>query len=111
MGSLAYPREPWHIRYVAGDRIPAAVLAYERSLKPAPPPTATTEETDVPHYIVKKAGSSQMWVTDGIVKRLVNDSTEALILHWAGCGQLNASNDPFEWPATVVDDLHTLSRG
>lgn len=27
------PSEPWHIRYVAGDAIPAAVLAYEDALR------------------------------------------------------------------------------
>src|SRR5688572_12144705 len=30
MGSLVRPKEPWHIRYWAGDNIPAAVLAFEQ---------------------------------------------------------------------------------
>lgn len=30
------PEEPWHVRYVDGDRIPAAVLDHEASLQPPP---------------------------------------------------------------------------
>jgi hypothetical protein len=30
--------EPWHLRYVTGDQIPRAVLAYEAGLKPPAPP-------------------------------------------------------------------------
>lgn len=31
--------EPWHLRYVTGDQIPAAVLAFENPNPPPPPPT------------------------------------------------------------------------
>jgi hypothetical protein len=37
--------EPWHIRYVAGDNLPAAVLAYERP-PTFPPPTPIPAEDD-----------------------------------------------------------------
>lgn len=30
--------EPWHLRYVTGDNVPAAVLAFERPAKPDPTP-------------------------------------------------------------------------
>lgn len=33
MGTLLHPKEPWHLRYNTGDRIPAAVLAYEESFE------------------------------------------------------------------------------
>lgn len=37
------PEEPWHVRWVVGDRIPAAVIAYEQSLlPPLPPPQPPT---------------------------------------------------------------------
>ena len=40
--SAEHNSEPWHWRYVAGDKIPAAVLAYEKSLEqPAPPALVT----------------------------------------------------------------------
>lgn len=35
--------EPWHLHYMAGDLVPAAVLAYEQSLNPQPP----SEEDDM----------------------------------------------------------------
>lgn len=37
---LVYPKEPWHIRYFAGDHVPSAVLDYERINPP--------EEEDMP---------------------------------------------------------------
>jgi peptidoglycan hydrolase-like protein with peptidoglycan-binding domain len=36
--------EPWHWRYVTGDAIPAAVLAYEAAQGATPPPPAPVEE-------------------------------------------------------------------
>ena len=38
--------EPWHLRYWAGDRIPAAVLAYEAGSAPAPAPTPAPPVND-----------------------------------------------------------------
>lgn len=45
--------EPWHIRYVAGDNIPAAVLAYERGA-PAPAPSPNQGVCDVKVRILKR---------------------------------------------------------
>lgn len=43
--------EPWHLRYNAGDRIPQAVLDYEKSLaQPEKPPSEEDEDMD-PVYI------------------------------------------------------------
>jgi peptidoglycan hydrolase-like protein with peptidoglycan-binding domain len=45
------PEEPWHLRYVAGDDVPAAVAAFtgeEVSTVPAPAAAAAKEETPAP---------------------------------------------------------------
>lgn len=44
--------ENWHLRYHAGDRIPAAVLAYERTLTT----TAPQEDDDMPLFYDDPAG-------------------------------------------------------
>lgn len=45
--------EPWHLRYFAGDAIPAAVLTYEKSLAPKPvPPPAPPKDDLVSYYFV-----------------------------------------------------------
>lgn len=40
--------EPWHVRYVAGDVVPWAVLTYEESLKPQPEPVPPPIPEPVP---------------------------------------------------------------
>jgi hypothetical protein len=60
--------------------------------------------------IVRKSGSSQVWITDLIFKRLVNDESEQAIL--AVCGaQRDANGEPLILAATVIDDLSTVPRG
>lgn len=49
--------EPWHLRYWAGDQIPAAVLEYEESLQPVPrPPAANTQEPQM-FFACEKGGA------------------------------------------------------
>lgn len=78
--------EPWHIRYVAGDRIPAAVVAYEDSLRPpAPlpdPPAPPTEEADdmpVLHLITSTLGE-WLWTPGGEPQPLKSISDAVAIL-------------------------------
>lgn len=44
--------EPWHIRYFTGDRIPQAVLDFERSTTPTPPPAPPARKDPDMAYIV-----------------------------------------------------------
>lgn len=65
--------EPWHVRYVAGDRIPDAVLAYEDSLKPKPPPPVvpTPPSEEFRMFIIvgndDNRTDARRWVWDGAV--------------------------------------------
>lgn len=55
-------KEDWHWRYVAGDHLPSAVLAYEASLHPAPPviiapaPVPVPEEDDMQPQLIRFIG-------------------------------------------------------
>jgi len=57
------PSEPWHIRYTEGDRIPAAVLAYEQ----APP----TPGDSMNHILVREGTTGPIWLCDGFWRRRV----------------------------------------
>jgi LAS superfamily LD-carboxypeptidase LdcB len=46
--SFELQSEPWHIRYVAGDTLPPAVLAYEASLVRPPAPNPPTPAPPIP---------------------------------------------------------------
>lgn len=69
--------EPWHIRYFAGDSIPAAVLAYERGASPAPPPPQPSEEDDM-------TGDELIWLMendprlDAAVKKKIREAQTPL---------------------------------
>ena len=70
--------EPWHLRYYAGDRIPAAVLAYE-----TPPPTPggpmsgeakfvkiTDQGSQFDPAVFIATGKTMSWVTTGAEKQV-----------------------------------------
>lgn len=46
--------EPWHLRYVEGDKVPPAVLAFERGTAPAPAPPATPAPAPIDWAAVKR---------------------------------------------------------
>lgn len=98
--------EPWHIRYVTGDHIPAAVLDWENRNRPAPPPPEP--EDDDLRYLVKKKDDPRWWITDGICKRHVNERVEASVLVGSKLAVADDGGVPFVWPAEVVDDLYEV---
>jgi nucleoid-associated protein YgaU len=51
--------EPWHWRYVAGDKIPQAVVDFEQGQVPAPTPTPAPKPAPVPGdtYVVQPGDS------------------------------------------------------
>lgn len=64
--------EPWHWRYVAGDKTPAAVLAYEQGQSPVTPPPAPQPEVPAPAaggtYTVV-AGDSYWKIAEKVLKK------------------------------------------
>jgi hypothetical protein len=75
--------EPWHIRYVAGDAVPAAVLAHENPLQPPVPPdppvppVVTPEERMLAIYrpTFDSPGYDPAWFvvfSSGLVRRATN---------------------------------------
>lgn len=66
--------EPWHIRYVAGDNIPPATLAYERSLTTTPPPTVPTQESEM--YFLSAKSDPGVWFFEPGRRTLANDLTD-----------------------------------
>jgi hypothetical protein len=109
--------EPWHIRYVSGDRIPDAVLAYEDSLKPKPPPPPPIpSESDRMFIIVGNADNKadpRRWVWDGAVamRLLASEADYQALLNRAAVGlcKLHPSfaglADPF-WMASTERSLY-----
>jgi hypothetical protein len=93
--------EPWHWRYFAGDHIPAAVLAYEESLKPAPP---VHQEDDDMASLIKKAADPKWWLSDGFQRRHVIDRTEARALALSGIAKWN-NGEAFIVPDDVLDRI------
>ncbi len=73
--------EPWHIRLVVGDVVPAAVLAYEESLKPPAPPLPPIDlESDRMFILVGNAddrSDARRWVWDGAVSMRLLPSEHA----------------------------------
>ncbi len=103
--------EPWHIRYVSGDRIPDAVLAYEDSLKPKPPPppVPTPSEDDVKYVIVGNGddrSDNRRWLYNGFACRLLTeqDFNEALLLGWLH-PSFSSLSSPFWKPMAWINAL------
>jgi hypothetical protein len=70
-GSVVHPKEPWHLRYFAGDDIPAAVLAYERTLDgPRPAPTPDPDPTGDQMVLIHCTAIDQRYalMPDGLVR-------------------------------------------
>jgi LAS superfamily LD-carboxypeptidase LdcB len=110
--------EPWHVRYVAGDRIPDAVLAYEDSLKPPPPPvpSPTPSEVDRMFIIVGNADDRSdptRWVWDGAVsmRRLTSEQEYTDLVNRQAVGLVklhpafSALGSPF-WMSTAERSLY-----
>lgn len=71
--------EPWHIRYVTGDRIPLAVLAYEDSLKPPPP-----EDPDMAQLIQADDGDAAVFLVAGGVATWVRSRNDITLYALSG---------------------------
>lgn len=100
--------EPWHIRYVSGDRIPDAVLAYEDSLKPKPPPPVVVPPTPpkVKRMFVcvgngDDKADSRRWAYDGFECRLLVDEADyneiSLFWGWMGSSITSPHWKPLAW--------------
>lgn len=66
--------EPWHLRYFAGDSIPSAVLAYEQSQKPKPPPAPETPLPEDMTMLIKSPGGSICLLAGGKIVVVVDKS-------------------------------------
>jgi len=104
--------EPWHLRWFSGDVIPAAVLAYEKTLK-TPPETEDEDDMGTPQYLVID-DDGKWWVTGGIFKRYVNDRLEARILvnskmAIADGTYSNGDPRPFRWPYLAIGDIRDVA--
>jgi hypothetical protein len=76
--------EPWHLRYVSGDLVPAAVVAYEASTQPTPDPDE--DDMTLIAYIAKPPpeappGSPWLVVFNGDVRYATNVDTEIITDH------------------------------
>jgi hypothetical protein len=80
-------KEPWHIRYVAGDNIPQAVLDYETSLlppatpapQPVPPqPEPTPGDDDMKLVVVGSTDTTdpRRWWWNGLAMRHITTPAE-----------------------------------
>lgn len=101
--------EPWHIRYIAGDRVPATVIAYEDSLRPPPPveivPPPATEAVRMFIIVGNDDNRADLtrWVWDGAVsmRPLANEADYLVLVNRAAVGlvKLHSSfsslSDPF----------------
>lgn len=105
--------EPWHIRYVSGDRVPASVIAYEDSLRPPPPPPVvvppTPSEDDVKYVIVGNGddrADNRRWLYNGFACRLLTeqDFNEALLLGWLH-PSFSSLSSPFWKPMAWINAL------
>lgn len=75
--------EPWHIRYFAGDDIPDAVLAYERSLQPAPLPPQ--QEEDIVYRLARIKGKDR----PSVLYRVLFDKNDIPVEAWDVPGDPN----------------------
>jgi hypothetical protein len=72
--------EPWHWRYVTGDRIPVAVLAYDGPIEPP-----DEEDDEKMLYLLKVEGDPKVWISDLLTRRHVtSDKQLADIRYHAG---------------------------
>jgi hypothetical protein len=67
--------EPWHVRYVDGDNVPAAVLAHET---PAPLPPPTLGVPDMAFIVGREQDKTDLrrWVCNGVSLRLLESPAE-----------------------------------
>lgn len=71
--------EPWHIRFVAGDVMPAAVLAYEQGTPPVKPPVTPPPTSGVKYVqATVKLGdvSADVYAVQAIIKLKAGQSTQ-----------------------------------
>jgi hypothetical protein len=88
--------EPWHIRLVCGDRMPAAVVAYEDSLKPPlPPPVPPVPSLEVTKMLTivgndDNRDDPRRWVFDGgtSMRLLPNEEAYAKLLAYERVGMV-----------------------
>jgi peptidoglycan hydrolase-like protein with peptidoglycan-binding domain len=75
------PSEPWHLRYVCGDDVPAAVLAFQGGAIPtlsAPAPAPTSGSTD--HKELQEALKAKGFykgTIDGLMSDALKDAIKA----------------------------------
>jgi hypothetical protein len=78
------PEEPWHIRYVAGDAVPQAVLDFERppATDPTPTPPPESQEDDMPRTLVRDARFHDVFQTSPCVAPVDDDLGEPVrVIH------------------------------
>ncbi|MGA0710175.1 MAG: D-alanyl-D-alanine carboxypeptidase family protein [Ilumatobacteraceae bacterium] len=74
--------EPWHIRYVAGDKIPRAVLDYEHGMRVAPRPVPQEEETY--KRLTVRRGMRQSEAVKEMQQRLTDYGIRTYVDGWFG---------------------------
>ena len=104
--------EPWHIRYIAGDRVPATVIAYEDSLRPPPPVEIVPPALEAVRMFIIVGNDDNhndltRWVWDGAVsmRPLVDEADYTALVDRAAVGLVklhpafSTLSDPF-WMST-----------
>jgi len=85
-------------------------LATSMDAKPPAPKPPQPPEDDVKSHIIKGDSKNEWYITDGIVKRYINDQHEAAGLVYVGLAIWN-NGKPFVWEQPIVDDLTVMPRG
>lgn len=99
--------EPWHWRYVSGDRVPEAVLAYERGAKPTPPaPAGSSLVFDFPgvNLALGSKGAAVKLVQAVVGAKTDGDfgpATERRVVAWQNANELEGTGvvDRKTWKA------------
>lgn len=98
--------EPWHLRYFAGDSIPAAVLAYERGLAPPAPPKPPTGDDEMA-VAVKGNESPRVYATDWIHKNHIPTADRFAQMKMSGLRTNNGA--PFVVAQATIDGIPDAS--
>lgn len=114
-GVCGHANVPDNSHWDPGDADLAALARYAAPIKPpAPKPptpkpdTVYTEDNDmrIPAFLCTAKGSSQVWLTDNVTKRKVDNPDYLASLICTGVGVVDpATNKPYVWDADHVNAI------